>query len=64
MENEVTSITITSILSTLGEIFTAAIGYVGDVAEAITGQPLLLLFVLIPLVGLGIGIFKRLLNVN
>lgn len=59
-----TSITITSILSTLGEIFTAAIGYVGDVAEAITGQPLLLLFVLIPLVGLGIGIFKRLLNVN
>ena len=56
--------TLTQIISALTEIFTAVIGYVGTVATTITGQPLLLIFVLIPIIGLGVGLFKRLLNVQ
>ncbi|NLW46319.1 MAG: hypothetical protein GXY86_03130 [Firmicutes bacterium] len=60
------------ILSAITSIFGAAIGWVGDIAEMVTQQtvagtfdyPLLLLFVIIPLVGLGVGLFRRLLNVN
>ena len=52
------------IITSVTTIFTAAIGWVGTVAETITSTPMLLLFVSIPLVGLGVGLFKRLLNVN
>ena len=60
-----------AILESIGLIFTSAIGWVGDVAAVITSategvldNPILLLFAVIPLVGLGIGMFKRLINVN
>lgn len=56
--------TMTAIITALTEVFTAVIGYVGTVATTITGQPLLLLFCLIPLIGLGVGLFRRLLNVQ
>lgn len=62
MEGEVSAIG--GILSSVGEVFTAAIGWVGTVANTIADQPILLLFVVIPLVGLGVGLFRRLLNVN
>ena len=52
------------ILATVTSIFTAAIGWVGDVATTIGSTPILLLFCVIPLVGLGVGLFKRLINVN
>ena len=63
------------ILSGITSIFTAAIGWVGEVAEAIAGtttangvtsfdNPILLLFCALPLVGLGVGLFRRLINVN
>ena len=61
---EPTTMTLTQIISALTEIFTAVIGYVGTVATTITSQPLLLIFVLIPIIGLGVGLFKRLLNVQ
>lgn len=61
---EPTAMTLTQIISALTEIFTAVIGYVSTVATTITGQPLLLIFVLIPIIGLGVGLFKRLLNVQ
>ncbi|MEA5040030.1 MAG: hypothetical protein VB086_09355 [Clostridiaceae bacterium] len=35
----------------------------GETAVTYTAQPLLLLFILIPLVGLGIGFFSQLKNV-
>ena len=50
--NEPAAMTLTQIISALTEIFTAVIGYVGTVATTITGQPLLLIFVLIPIIGL------------
>ena len=62
--SEPTAMTLTQIISALTEIFTAVIGYVGTVATTITGQPLLLIFVLIPIIGLGVGLFRRLLNVQ
>lgn len=56
--------TISSIISAVGDIFTAAIGWVGDVAATVTGEPILLLFATLGLVGIGVGLFKRLLSVN
>ena len=51
------------ILSAVGSVFTSAIGWGGTVASTIAGQPILLLCCVgIPLCGLGIGMFKRLLS--
>ena len=55
--------TMSSLISSVGEVFTAAIGWVGDVAATIAGEPILLLACVgIPLCGLGVGMFKRLLS--
>lgn len=56
----------TSIMTSVGDIFTTAISWVGDVATTIsaTGNEILLLFALLPLVGLGVGLFKRLISIN
>lgn len=52
------------IISSVSSIFTAAIGWVGTVAETVTGEPILLIFAILPLVGIGVGLFKRLLSVQ
>lgn len=50
-------------ISAITSVFTAAIGWVGQVATTIAGQPILLLACVgIPLCGLGVGMFKRLLS--
>lgn len=51
-----------ALLSNVTTIFTTAIGWAGTVGETIVSTPLLQLFVILPLVGLGIGIFKRLIK--
>lgn len=56
------TVTIASIIGNVGEIFTGAMSWAGTVGETIVGTPILLMFVVIPLVGLGVGLFKRLLN--
>ncbi len=61
-EGETTAIG--SVLGSVGSVFEAAIGWVGTVADTIAGEPILLLFVCVPLIGLGVGLFKRLLNVK
>ena len=48
------------IISSVTSLVTAAIGWVNSFVGAITGQPLLLLFVIISFVGLGVGLIKRL----
>lgn len=58
------ALTMTSLLATVTEIFTAVIGYVSTVASTIAENPLLLIFCVIPLIGLGVGLFRRLLNVQ
>lgn len=60
---ESATVTVASLLSSIGSVFTSAIGWVGTVAETIAGQPILLIScVAIPLCGLGVGMFKRLLS--
>ena len=51
------------LISAISSVFTAAIGWVGTVASTIAGQPILLLACVgIPMCGLGVGMFKRLLS--
>ena len=53
----------TELLTAAGEVFTSAIGWVGTVATTITGSPVLMMFcVAVPLCGIGVGMFKRLLH--
>ena len=60
---QTTTVTIGTLLTNVGTVFTSAIGWVGEVAETITSEPILLLACVgIPLCGLGIGMFKRLLS--
>lgn len=66
----------TALLDAVGAVVAAALGWVGDVAGTIAGtttvgeatvlaNPLLVLFVVgVPLVGLGVGLVKRLLRAN
>lgn len=52
-----------AIISAISAVFTSAIGWVGTVASTIAGQPILLLAVVgVPLCGLAVGLFKRLLS--
>ena len=51
------------LLSAVGSVFTSAIGWVGTTASTIAGSPILLLSCVgVPLCGLGVGLFKRLLS--
>lgn len=57
-----TTTTMGSLLTSLGEVVTAVIGYVGDICTEIASQPILLLTMGILLLGGAIGIFGRLLS--
>lgn len=57
------TVSIASLMSNVGEVFTSILGWVGDVGAEITGEPLLLLACVgLPLAGVGITFFKRLLR--
>lgn len=56
------SVTISSILSHIGSIITAALGWVGDVVDVIMDSPIIMIAVFVPFVGLGIGLLKRMLS--
>lgn len=56
--------TVMDILESVGAVFSSGILYVSDIAETITEKPILLVFTVLPLVGLGVGLFKRLISVN
>ena len=51
-----------SIMTAVSTIVTSAIGWIGDFAGAITGNPLLLAFVVVGFVGLGVGLLRRLMH--
>lgn len=53
-----------SIISSVTSVVTAAVGWVGQFVDMITGNDLLLLFAIVPIVGLGVGLLKRLFSVN
>lgn len=58
-----TGITMTSIISSITEIFTGGLTWLGSVSDTVVQNPLLLFGVLIGFIGVGIGLFKRLLHV-
>ena len=62
-ETEVVEMTMATVLSSITEVFTAAVGWVGTVAETGADEPLLLIGVVVSFGGLGIGLFSRLLRV-
>ena len=52
-----------SLLTSVGTVFTKVIEWVGTTAATIADEPILLLACVgIPLCGLGVGLFKRLLS--
>lgn len=55
-------ITVASVLADVGTVFTKATEMVGDVAETVASNPILLLPVLIGLAGVGISFFNQLRN--
>lgn len=63
MEGEVTN-TMSTVLGYVGEVFTKALEWAGDVVTFITseGNAIVLLFMLLPLVGIGIGFLKRIMH--
>lgn len=51
-----------SILTSITTVFTSAMGWAGSVGTAIAGNPLLLVGVVMGFVGVGVGLFRRLLR--
>lgn len=52
----------TTIMTSVGSIVTESIKWVGQFATAITGNPLLLMFVIVSFVGLGVGLLRRIIR--
>ena len=63
METATTVMTMETVISTIGTVFNGALGWASTVANTVTGTPLLLFGVVLSFVGVGIGLFKRMLNV-
>ena len=55
-----TSFTLANVISSIGDIFTGAVGWMGDIGGAIAADPFLLAGVCVGFVGLGVGLWKRL----
>lgn len=56
-----------ALIAAVSSLVTAAVGWMGDYVQAITAQGneiLLLCCVAVPLVGLGVGLVKRLVTVR
>ncbi len=56
---------IVKLLTAIGGVVTAAVGWMGSFLHTITtpGNEILLLFCVLPIVGLGIGLTRRMLHV-
>lgn len=61
MEDTAT-VTLATILSNIGSVFTSAMEWAAAVGTAVTGNPLLLVGVVMGFVGVGVGLFRRLLR--
>lgn len=55
--------TVTAFIHEVGLIFSEAMSWLADVGTAITSDGVLLTFVGVSLVGLGVGLYRRLLNI-
>ena len=57
------TMTMASLLSTIGEVFEAAVGWMSSVADIVVSNPLFLIPIVFSFIGVGIGLFSRLLRV-
>ncbi len=57
---------LSTILTNIGSVITSAITWMGDFLSLITksGNEILFIFCVIPLVGLGVGLVRRMMNIN
>jgi hypothetical protein len=55
-------VTMATLLSNVTAFVTEAISWVTSFCTCITGQPLLLMFVIVAFVGLGVGLIRRLIR--
>lgn len=62
MSETVGAITMPGLLSSVSQVFTAALGWMTDVANTVASEPLLLVGVIIPIACVGIGMFRRLVR--
>ena len=63
MDEASVTVTVATLMESVGTVFTAGVGWVAKVAETVAAQPILLLACVgVPLCGIGIGMFKRLLS--
>lgn len=53
-----------AILTAVSTSFETAVDMVSTVATTVTSTPILLFFCMLPVIGLGVGMFKRLLSVQ
>lgn len=54
--------TMADIMTNVGEIVSASIDWITDFANVITGNPIILAFVLVAFVGLSVGLIRRLIS--
>lgn len=57
-----TAMTMQEIMTSVGTIVTSSIEWIGDYVSVITGNPLILAFVVVSFVGLGVGLIKRMIR--
>ena len=53
---------VSTILTDVGTVVTQAMTWAGNVVTFITSNPLIMVFVALPLVGLGVGLIKRMIS--
>ena len=64
MEGEATAATLSTIVEAIGTVFEGGMDMAATVGTTVVGNPLLLFGAVISFVGLGIGIFARLLHMR
>ena len=57
------TMTMATLLSTIGQVFEAAVGWMSSVGEIVASTPLFLIPIVFGFIGVGISLFSRLLRV-
>lgn len=57
------AVTIATLLGNVTSMVTSAVSWIGSFVGAITGNPLILMFVIVAFVGLGVGLINRLVKI-
>lgn len=55
--------TLATFLAAVTSVFQSVIGMIATVGSTILGDPVLLCFTAVPLAGIGVGLYRRLINV-